>query len=126
MVGGLFVGGEEVMPGQLLVDPVSSLVLSFSEDMSVAGGASGANSATNPANYVLLRNGVDISSQIASATFGFNSTTRKFEVTPTSTSALLSGDYVLKARDTLRDLAGNTLDGNFGGTAGGDFARVFR
>jgi hypothetical protein len=103
----------------------SSLVLSFSEQMSVAGGSSGSTSATNKANYRLSRNGVDISSQINFATFSLNSATRKFEATLFFSTVLSNGSYVVTARATLRDTSNNALDGNFDGVAGGDFTGAF-
>jgi hypothetical protein len=128
MGGGLFIGGEEVPPGQRREDPFSALTLSFSEDMSVTGGTSGPNSASNRANYRLFRNGVDITnSTITFVSFGFNATSRKFQATLSISSfaTVESGSYVVSARDSLRDVSGNALDGNFDGTPGGDFSRAF-
>jgi hypothetical protein len=128
LVGGVFASGGEMRPGQRFEDPFTSLVLSFSEDMSVAGGSSGPNSVTNRANYRLLRNGVDVTvSKVSSVFFSFNATTRRYLATLSlfTSPGLQNGSYVVSARDTLRDVAGNALDGNFDGVAGGDFTRAF-
>jgi hypothetical protein len=94
--------------------------------MSVAGGSTGLNSASNRLNYRLTRNGIDVASQIVSASFTFNVTTRKHQTTLSiSSPGLQSGSYVVAARDRLRDVAGSGLDGNFDGSAGGDFTRAF-
>src|SRR5207253_239677 len=44
-------------PGDRLAGPVTGFVVAFTEDMSQAGGATGAGSVLNPANYRLTRNG---------------------------------------------------------------------
>src|SRR5688500_442573 len=127
-VGGVFGNGVSIAPGGTLGDDTFRLVLTFSENMSVAGGTSGPNSVTNPANYALMKNGVDVSSQISSVSFfSFNPATRRCEATLTflAFSSLQRGSYVVTARDTLRALSGNALDGNFDGAAGGDFTRAF-
>jgi hypothetical protein len=124
IVSDMLFQNEPVAPGELLVG-VASLTLNFSEEMSVVGGTGGAGSATNPANYRLLRNGLDVSSQIASAAFALNTASRKFEAILTFSSLLAPGEYSLSARDALLDVAGNALDGDLNGAAGGDFTRPF-
>src|SRR5262245_17506492 len=54
-----------------LVAPESSLTVAFSEDMNVAAGSASANSVTNPANWLLTREGNSITSEITGITFGF-------------------------------------------------------
>jgi len=125
MVGGLFVLGEPVAPGARVSAAVSSVVLSFSEEMSVAGGTTGPNSATNRLNYRLTRNGIDVSSRITFASFGFNVTTGRYQVSLTVSPALQDGTCVVTARNTLRDIAANGLDGDLDGSADGDFSSQF-
>jgi VCBS repeat-containing protein len=114
-----------IFPNNALGSAVSSLTVVFSEDLSVVGGASGTNSATNPANWQLKRNGTDISSQISGITFGYNATTNKYEAVLTLSSPLTSGAIEFTARQSIQDLAGNALDGDLNGAPGGDFTRSF-
>ena len=120
-------GGEPVRPGAAFDRGASALVLGFSENLSVAGGTTGANSATNPANYRLVRSdGVDFSGHIASAALAFNPAARRHEVTLTLSARLGTGLYELRALPGVRDPAGNALDGDYDGTPGGaPFTRQF-
>ena len=115
--------GQPVSSGERILQNPSTLSLLFTEAMSTTGGSSGANSVTNPANYTLMRNGVVVSSLIASVTFGLND--RKHEAVLNMTEPLLDGNYVLTASQALHDVAGNPLDGDGNGVLGGDFARSF-
>jgi hypothetical protein len=124
IVSDVITAGTQVRPGAVLTEGVTSIVLDFSEDLSVAGGSTGANSVTNRANYGLARAGADVSSQISSVSYGLDVNTGKYQATLTF-AAPLAGDYVLTAKQALRDLGGNALDGNFDGAAGGDFTRAF-
>jgi CSLREA domain-containing protein len=133
VVTDVLVAGDRVEPGERLVQTVSQAVVTFSEDLSVAGGATGANSVTNPANWSISRDGTEIAGGISGVTFAFNATTNKYEATVTfdangatsGTPALGDGYYVLTVKSSIRDLAGNALDGNFDGAPGGDFTRMF-
>ena len=49
MVGGVFANGQLVTPGQRIGEAISSFAVSFSEDMSIAGGNNGLGSATRAA-----------------------------------------------------------------------------
>ena len=118
----VFVAGGAVRPGQE-VSPDSRIVVRFSERLSTAGGAAGANSAVNPAHWRLERGGVDVSSNIQSITFGHNA--GQYEATLHLSAPMPPGDYVLVADDALRDLAANELDGNEDGIAGGVWGRFF-
>ncbi len=118
-------GNRLIFEGGQVVNDISSLTVVMSEDLNVTGGASGANSATNPANWMLTRNGSDITSNISGITFGLNATTNRYEAVLTFATPQSDGDYVLTARQTIQDLAGNALDGDLNGTPGGDFIRSF-
>ena len=100
---------------------LAQLVVMFGESMSTFGGAIGAESVTNPANWILTRDGTPIDGAISSVTFGLNAATRKYEailtldgngtqagVVPLTTQ----GQYVLTVRDLMTD-GRNRLDGNF-------------
>jgi Dockerin type I domain len=123
VVSDVLVRNNPVSPGERLVHTTSQAAVRFSEDMSVAGGTTGANSATNRANYRLSRNGVDVSSQIIGVSFGL--VAGKYQATLTLFPVLGDGDYVLTVRQTLRNLAGNILDGNFNGNPGTDCTLAF-
>jgi hypothetical protein len=123
IVSDVTVNGQRVA-SQPLRD-VSQLVVSFSENLSTTGGITGSNSVTNRANWGLTQSGIDISAQIASVAFAFNSLTHQYQATLTFTPVLADGDYVLTARQSLADLAGNALDGDLDGIPGGNFLRAF-
>ncbi|MBW4577302.1 MAG: hypothetical protein KME08_18685, partial [Aphanothece sp. CMT-3BRIN-NPC111] len=116
---------DPITANERLVATVGQLVVSFSEDLNVTGGSSGVNSATNAANWKLLRNGVDISSQISDISFVFNNTTNRYEAILSLSTSLTGGDYSLTALSAITDLNGNALDGDGNGTPGGDFSQVF-
>jgi hypothetical protein len=119
IVTGVTAAGNEVRPaGERMSHPVTSVALQFSENL-WGFPNTGADSAINTANYRLTRDGVDESSRIASASFGLNIISRKYEARLTLTGVLPDGLYVLSAHPSLRDLEGNTLDGNLDGVSGG-------
>ncbi len=108
-------------PGKRLVHSLTELRVVFSEGMSAHGGTTGAHSVTNPANWHLTRNGIDVSELISNVQL----VTISDAVTLTFASPLEGGDFVLTLRDTLQDYAGNPLDGDANGVAGGDFSLAF-
>ena len=123
----VLVNGEVLSDNDVVVPPPSSLTVLFSEALSTAGLASGANSVTNPANWALTKGGNDISSVISGVSFGLNPATAKYEAVVFFTEPLSGGVFVLTANgtSTIRDLFGNALDGDMDGTPGGDFSRTF-
>jgi len=109
--------------GERLVSSVpsgASLQVTFTEIMSQAGGASGAGSVTNPANWSLTKDGVDISSQITSVNFS------GLIATLSLSTPLTSGAIVLTVNDAIQDTGGDSLDGDASGLRGGDFVRTFQ
>jgi len=52
-------GSQTIVDGAALTGTYTQFVVSFSSDVSTAGGATGADSATNPLNYLLLQPGPD-------------------------------------------------------------------
>jgi hypothetical protein len=112
-----------VTENRRLAPGVAGLSVTFSEVLSTAGGATGLASATNPANWALSRDGVDVSGQITAV--GFTAGTRPKAVL-TLAGPLGPGHYALTARAALRDLDGNGLDGDFDGAGPpSDFTRRF-
>ena len=125
IVAEVLLNDERVLPYKTYQPSLQQIIVSVSENLTVAGGSTGANSVTNPANWLLTRNGLDLTSDISSITFGFNATTNRHEAVLNLTTGHTSGNFLLQARDTLRDAAGNALDGNFDGAPGGSFALSF-
>ena len=105
--------------------PITSLTIQFSQSMSEDGGATGTASVTNPANYRLLVGATDISSSISGISYAFNATTGLYEATLALSSSLLSGDYQVIARGSLRAANGSRLDGDQDAQPGGDYALHF-
>jgi len=124
VLSGLAVELNPIAAGERVVQSVPALVLNFSEELSITGGSGGINSAVNPANYILTRNGQDVSSLITSAIFGFNVASRKYQTTLNLSAPLSDGNYVVTARQEMRDPAGNALDGNLDGVPGGSNASI--
>jgi len=96
-----------------------SLQVTFTQEMSQAGGASGPSSVTNPANWSLTKDGADISSQVTSVSYSGTIATL------TLSGSLTTGSYALIAKDSILDAGGNALDGDANGAAGGNFTRTF-
>ena len=114
-----------ITAGADLTSNVPELTVVFSEDLNVTGGSGGANSVTNPNNWLITHDGVDITSSITGITFGFNATTNKFEAVLSFTPELSSGDIEVTVKQSIQDLDGNALDGDLDGTPGGDFTFSF-
>jgi len=102
---------------------LASIIVTFDEDM-LNNGATG-NSVRNPANYRLLRNGVEISNSIVSVQYGLNAADNKYEAVLTldanslqpGNQALGSGTYTLQVlapvmggQSGVTDAAGNALN----------------
>ncbi|MBN2477131.1 MAG: proprotein convertase P-domain-containing protein [Pirellulales bacterium] len=98
----------------------SQIVVVFDEQMRAAG----ADSVTNPENWVLNRNGVEVQGAIVGISFALNASTNKWEALIDFGSPLPAGSYTLTAlqpiaevpdtpqiegRSGLRDMAGNPL-----------------
>ena len=110
----------------------SSFTVTFSEDVGVAGGAAGANSATNPANYRIINRGANGSLETASCSAALGGDDAQIipvsvTYTPNTSvvnlgSALPAGSYRLFVCGTtsIVDLAGNVLAGD-GLNSGTDF-----
>ncbi len=112
---------------------VTQLIVSLSENVSVASGSVGATSILNPANWTLTKDGVVLSNAVVGVTFGFNSTSGRYEAvltidtdpTTPGNQVLAGGKYVLTLSDNVTDLFGNKLDGNNDGTPGGNYFLTF-
>jgi hypothetical protein len=116
VVAGVFVTGHLLLPYSRLPVGPHTIVLSFSEVV---------DNATDPANWLLTRDGADITSDISSIIFGLNVTTNRYEAVLNLTTSYASGNFLVVARDTLHDASGNALDGNADGAPGGSFPLPF-
>jgi hypothetical protein len=127
IVAGVFLNGKAVLPYSSQPGSIQQLLVSFSENLTDAGGSSGANSIVNPANWLLVRNGADVTNLITSITYGFNPVTNRYEATLSFPNSVTfsTGNYFLKLKDNVRDIAGNRLDGDSNLTAGGNFNTYF-
>ncbi len=122
MVGGVFLDTALVFPYSTNRQALSHVVVSFSENMSDAGGPIGLNSVTNPANWLITRNGANVTPTIS---YGFNPAANRFEAVVNLPQSFGMGNFLLKVRDNVRDIADNRLDGNLDGTAGGSLLLPF-
>ncbi len=131
-----------IRAGESLGLGVKQLLLTFSEDISQQAGSSGSNSILNPANWQLTRNGKVLGGAIAKIQYGLDlayqmglvsAPTNKYEAVITVDSdpsvagnqTLSVGDYVFTLKDSVQDLFGNRLDGDYSGVSGGHFTRTF-
>ena len=111
-----------IAAGATLPASPNSLSASFSENMnSVTGGA---NSVTNPSNWLLFRYGVDVSYLITGITFAQNGTSLQYLATLSFATPLTQGGYQLIARQLIQDVSGRSLSGS-AGTSPVDFRLNF-
>jgi hypothetical protein len=127
VIAGIFVHGWQVAPYSIHAAPVTQVLVSFSENMSTAGGTSGANSVTNPANWSVahILGGSVSNVTISNITYGFNATTNRYEAALQLSGSFGSGNLQIIATDDLRDLSSNALDGDLDGAAGGGGSLTF-
>ena len=120
----------------------TKLVVTFGENLSTQGGASGPHSVLNLANWQIALNGKTVSGGIVSVQYGLNEAyilglesqpSNKYEavltldgdLTTAGNQALAKGSYILTIKDPVQDLFGNNLDGNYDGIAGGNYNLKF-
>ena len=108
--------GNPVQSGSTLKSSASTLTVAFSNNMNSVSG--GANSVTNPSNWLLFRYGVDVSYEISGITFSFNSTTLQYNANLSFAVPVFQGGYELIARQTIQDVTGRVLGGDPDGSAG--------
>ncbi len=112
---------------------VSSIVITFGEALSTYRDDAGSESVLNLSNWVLTRDGEELTDGVYQVEFSLNSLTNKYEAVvyldddsdTAGAQALVQGEYVLTIRDSIEDLYGNKLDGDFDGTPGGSFSVTF-
>ncbi|MCL2625024.1 MAG: trypsin-like serine protease, partial [Planctomycetaceae bacterium] len=131
-----------VRNGSIIAGFPTEMIVTFSEEM-LAAFLYDPTSVINLGNWQLLRNGVAMSGAVAEVYFGLDkaremgltqTSSGKWEavirfdsdITESGNQPLISGSYTLVLRDTVTDLAGNRLDGNYSGTPGVNFTRNFQ
>jgi hypothetical protein len=110
---------------------VTQFLVAFDENLNTTGGVSGQYSVSNPNNWSLTQNGVNLAGGIEKVQFGYNELntlypsafpkTDKYEAvitfdgtpatTPNQAAPLGQGNYVLTASTNIEDIFGNPLDG---------------
>jgi hypothetical protein len=123
-----------VRDGSVIYGSPTHMVVTFSEEMFHAL-LYDPSSILNLSNWQLFRNGTAVFGAIENVEFGRNlafdlkitpnTRSGKWEAVITFSRPLASGEYLLVLRDSVTDLAGNRLDGDYNGTAGGTFNRSF-
>lgn len=133
----LLPGGDRLAHGDEVLEPLEAIVVSFDEDMMT----SGIHSVTNPENWVLLRDNVEMIGGIHSIEFGMNRGADIFG-TPGSNKweaviwldgngaspgieELQDGHYQIVALNSIRDRAGNALGRTGYEINGGRYSRTF-
>ncbi len=127
--------------GEVTAAAITQLLVNFDELVSDEGGETAPHSVTNLANYLLFSDGgdgfdtvdcatgVDVSdSAVAVDWVTYASGSERTAILDINGgSALSTGDYRLLVCGTtsIKDWAGNSLDGDGNGTGGDDFARNF-
>ena len=110
-------GGQRIPPDGQVMQSLSTLVVTFDEEMMTTG----PDSVTDPRNYRLLdENGIQLVGGIRNITFGLNPATNKWEAVlkidangaGTGDEPLGNGRYELVISNSLRDAVGNPLGGN--------------
>ena len=111
---------------------VEQFVVIFGENLNTEYGENGAHSILNPDNWILHRDGEIVEDGIAGVAFslvdGKYQATITFDGDPTKpgNQPLEDGLYTLTVSDTVEDIWGNDLDGDYDGDAGEDFVHSFR
>jgi hypothetical protein len=133
---------DRVVTSNIIAVEPTKFVITFGEDISIRNGSSGADSILNLANWSLVRNGQGDPVKIYSVQYGLDkayelglTTTRSYkyeavvtfdgDITTAGAQALGRGVYTLTIKDTVKDLFGNKLDGDYSGSTGGNFTQTF-
>lgn len=129
IVTGVLVNGDTLNNNEVLLSPVSTIQVTFSENLVTAG----VNSITNLSNWTFTQKffddanpgGINVAVPINSITFAIDPTTQKYTATLNLPTLLQSGDYTLTlASNVFRDTSGNILDGDLDHVAGGTIPTI--
>jgi len=94
--------------GNQSVPPNGVIKLTFSVDMSITGGSTGANSVTNPINVGLFLDNFGAPGTVVSATNTYDSATKTVTITPSSSLALDTG-FIVKVNTTTQSSTGTAM-----------------
>ncbi|MBX3412470.1 MAG: hypothetical protein KF708_07270 [Pirellulales bacterium] len=127
------VADAQLKSGTVMTSTFLQMKVIFSERLSQVNGNLGFDSVTNPANWSLSRNGVELPGAITHIEFGLNSVTQKWEAILSldgngfagGTIPLEPGAYMLTVRDFIADTSTNFLDGNYDGLPGLNYNHFF-
>ena len=116
-------GDGSLDEGEMTTFEITQLLVTFSEDVKDTGAAA-LDGVINPANYS-LSSATTGAISIDSVTYDSGTFTATLNIN--GTAALPPDDYTLTmvGSTSIKDLAGNKLDGNGDGTGGDDFSRAF-
>lgn len=131
VVGGVYEQSNQLFQGEVLAGVVNQLTFTFNEDiykdLTADDGSSGVptESILNFDNWSIVRNGSEIIGGITNIQYGYNPATLKYEATVTfdgngqtpGSNGLGAGQYSLILRDTVTDVEGNRLDGDYDGSS---------
>ncbi len=131
-------GAGELEACRTVLSPITSLRVIFSEPVRDPPGDTDSDDVTNPANYLVIGSGPDgdFSTAVCGGPLGDDEVVNLTAVSydePTRTATLATGSLpssqvrlLVCGSTSIRDIAGNPLDGTGDGAAGDDFLRTFR
>jgi hypothetical protein len=118
LIAAVFPDAAQVLPYTAQHAPLGRIIVSFSEAMD-------AGTVTDPGNWLLSQDGSDITANVSAINYGFDSGTQRYRAALELSSPIDRGNLLVLARPGVQDAAGNGLDGDFSGAAGGSFALPF-
>lgn len=133
-------GDSSLAPGEVTAAAITQLMVTFNEQVQDPPGDTGAHDVSNPANYRLFKAGADMifqTSQCGSAqgddqtvtinNAAYDRDAHLATLNLNNGTRLSPGQYRLLVcgSTSIKDLAGNSLDGDENGTCGDDFSRSF-
>lgn len=133
-------GDGSLAEGEVTDAAITQLMLTFDEQVQDPPGDTGTHDVSNPANYRLYKAGADATFQTDSCgpaqgddqaisinNAVYNSDTNLAVLNLNGGTALSSGPYRLLVcgSTSIKDLAGNSLDGDGNGSGGDDFSRNY-
>ncbi len=133
-------GDGSLGEGETATVDITQLLVTFDEAVQDPGGDTGADDVTNPNNYRLFNDGTDgtFQTSVCGAAQGddqaitinsvtYNGGTRMATLNVNGGTKLPGDSYRLLVcgSTSIKDVAGNSLDGNGDGTGGDDFTRNF-
>jgi phosphoheptose isomerase len=132
MVTGVFLGDRPLADGDALGGGITEMTVAFSEKLNtrtiLTTSVASANSVLNGKNWTLTKDGKAVFGPLDEIAFSFNRDTNRYEASLHFRARLTAGAYTLTVKSAIKDIAGNSLDGNQNGkidTTGDDFTFRF-